>query len=1046
VRQIRFGPFELDVRAGELRKHGVRLLLREQSLRILLLLLEHPGEIVVRGEIRDKLWPNETVVEFDHGINNAVRRLRDALGETAEKPRYIETVARRGYRFLGEVEVVEAPSSGPSGPEPPTPASPEIYSDDLEGKPVSHYLVLDKLGTGGMGVVFRAKDLNLKRNVALKFLPEEYSKHPRPLERFQQEARAAAALNHPNICTIYEIAEHHSRPFIAMELLEGHTLKDLLAERPLPREELLELATQIAGALEAAHKKGIVHRDIKPANLFVTRQRQAKVLDFGLAKLLPEQQFSTVHTITEHTPDSAAAGQRTGASSPVGTVAYMSPEQVRGEDVDPRSDIFSLGVVLYEMAGGKRAFRGGSSVETMNAILCDDPPALPDSVQPAVERLVRRCLEKEPDRRFQSAADLVFALQAVSAPPAAAERSKGKAWWKWAALLCAGLAGGAVYWLALRTPEPPVPLDTTLRRLTNDPGLTTGAAISADGKLIAYASDRADSTNLDIWVQQVDGGGMARLTDDAANDYDPSFSPDATQIAFRSERSGGGIYMVPTLGGEARLLVPEGRRPRFSPDGHWLMYGTGPADVNDVSGSSDVKVWVRPVAGGEATQIGAGCRLFEQTPVWAPDSARILFLGICGIDLARISQPENYGLTAWVATIGRQGLKQNRELYSVWHSIHGANRTRIDQWVANPSRLLIPLSVGDATSVSAVPVSADGTKVGGPPQTLALARGSAARISSALAGRIALSDETSQSHIWSLPINSKGAAAGAPAQLTSGPAGEYFPSLSADGRRLSFLSARANGIRLFYKDLATGREKEVSTEGYRYDTPVFSHDATRILCVQYPSPESWRNVIFEAQVAGGLSRIVWDKAIFSWPWDLAPDDAHLLLSHEMGISDLDLKTLDSTLFLTGTPDELGGARFSPDGRWVTFLRWPKMNAVEKSSRSTILVAPFRKTLVPMREWVRVSDSDSVSDSDPHFSSDGKLIFFGSERDGFGCVWAQRLRPDMHPDGRPFAVYHSHQRRRPLGAHSTVGLAVGPHAIAFSQRELAGNVWLLEPTR
>ena len=446
TRLYRFGPFAFDVRAGELRKHGIRLHLRDQAFQLLLLLLEHPGEIVVRSEIRDRLWPNKTVVEFDHGINSAIRRLRDVLGESAENPRYIETVARRNYRFAGQVEVVEA-----SSPAPLAAPDPEIETDDLEGKSISHYLVLNKLGSGGMGIVYRAEDLNLKRNVALKFLPEEYSRHPQPLARFQQEARAAAALNHPNICTIYEVGEHQSRPFIAMELLEGHTLKDLLAERPLQLGELRTLAMQIVGALGAAHASGIIHRDIKPANLFVTQRGQAKILDFGLAKPLTERPLSAAHAMAgeEAAADSIADGRQTGPSSPVGTVAYMSPEQVRGEELDVRTDLFSFGVVLYEMAGGKPAFGGASSAETMNAILRDDPPGLPDPVPLALDQIVRRCLEKAPDRRFQSAAELGPALESLSPSPARAEPLGRKAWSKWTALLAASFAlmvGGWFYW------------------------------------------------------------------------------------------------------------------------------------------------------------------------------------------------------------------------------------------------------------------------------------------------------------------------------------------------------------------------------------------------------------------------------------------------------------------------------------------------------------------------------------------------------------------------------------------------------------------------
>jgi len=276
---------------------------------------------------------------------------------------------------------------------------------------------------------------------------------------------------------------------------------------------------------------------------------------------------------------------------------------------------------------------------------------------------------------------------------------------------------GAVYWLAMRSSRPSALPENALRRLTSDPGLTTDAAISPDGKLVAYARRG------DIWVQQVDGGRLIRITDDPADDYDPAFSPDGTRIAFRSERAGGGIYLGRALGGEAQELVPQGRRPRFSPDGRWLMYWTGPHNPDDVRGSRAVRLFVQPLAGGTATQVGAGCGLMEQTPVWSPDSSRILFLGSCGSDVP----------TAWVSTLDGKELKPNHDLYdALWHSIHSA--PVIDQWISDPPRLLIPISFEDAAYVSVVPVSADGSRLTGPSQRLTSLTDHVDRVSAALNG------------------------------------------------------------------------------------------------------------------------------------------------------------------------------------------------------------------------------------------------------------------------------------------------------------------------
>jgi DNA-binding winged helix-turn-helix (wHTH) protein len=324
-RGVRFGPFELDARAGELRKHGIKIKLREQPVRILAMLLEHPADVVLREEIRLKLWPNNTIVEFDHGINAAVQKLRDALGDSASEPRYVETVARRGYRFLGEVEKVGEPQ--------PADSRSEMDQSHLEGTTVSHYRILEKLGEGGMGVVWRAHDPRLNRDVAIKISEERFS------DRFEREARAIAALNHPNICTLYDVGPN----FLVMELIEGESLKG-----PLPLEEALRIAHQIADALDAAHEKGIVHRDLKPENIKIKPDGTVKVLDFGLAKV-PDKTPSG--EIFEHS-QSPTLDPVSRVGMVVGTAAYMPPEQARGKLVDKRADIWAFGVILYEMLTG----------------------------------------------------------------------------------------------------------------------------------------------------------------------------------------------------------------------------------------------------------------------------------------------------------------------------------------------------------------------------------------------------------------------------------------------------------------------------------------------------------------------------------------------------------------------------------------------------------------------------------------------------------------------------------------------------------------------
>src|SRR3984885_1028564 len=425
--RVRFGAFELDLSTGELRSIQApdsdnKVLLREQVFQVLRMLLEREGKLVTREEIKGRLWPADTVVDFDQSINATIKALRRALGDSADNPRYIETLARRGYRLMPTIEHLEAALRTALGE---VTAEAPLQSSSLAGKKVSHYRVLDVIGGGGMGMVFKAEDLKLGRLVALKFLPEEFAGDAVALKRFEREAQTASALNHPNICTIYEIEEHEGQPFIAMELLQGDNLRDRLfasKQKPLPLPELFEISAQICDGLQAAHDKGVIHRDIKPANIFLCKSGTVKILDFGLAKLAGSdvalqsaEAASTTVPKASSTESLKQALTRTGTTA--GTAGYMSPEQVRHEELDTRSDLFSFGLVVYEMACGYQAFTGQTLMDVHQAIL-HQPPAPARARNPVLPRsldlVLAKALEKDRNRRYQSATAMKDDLKRIT--------------------------------------------------------------------------------------------------------------------------------------------------------------------------------------------------------------------------------------------------------------------------------------------------------------------------------------------------------------------------------------------------------------------------------------------------------------------------------------------------------------------------------------------------------------------------------------------------------------------------------------------------------
>jgi Tol biopolymer transport system component len=483
------------------------------------------------------------------------------------------------------------------------------------GTLIGPYQIVGWLGAGGMGEVYRARDSRLGRDVAIKLIPETFATDTTRVRRFEQEARAAGQLNHPNILAVYDIGLHAGAPYIVSELLEGESLRSRLHEGVVPARKAIDYARQIAEGLAAAHEKNIVHRDVKPDNLFITSDGRIKILDFGIAKLTRPEDDGVQHT---GRPTETEAGML------IGTASYMSPEQVRGEAVDPRSDIFSFGTVLYEMIAGRPAFTRATAPETMTAILKDDPPALPaPDASPALQRIVARCLEKTREMRFQSARDLAFGLEVTQGLPAAGPLPWNGRKALAAAVVVLGTVAAIAGWLSRRQPPSIDSLlaGATFTPFTNFEGSELDAAISPDGRFVSFIADREGPFH--VLLKQVGTGPFVDLTpgkEDLRNigpNRSAGFSGDGSEVWINGT-AGRRLALIPLTGGTPRAFLSDHAvNVAWSPDGTRLVYFTwddgDPTFVADRTGGNPRQIFVN--AKGDHNHF----------PAWSPDGQWIYY-------------------------------------------------------------------------------------------------------------------------------------------------------------------------------------------------------------------------------------------------------------------------------------------------------------------------------------------------------------------------------------------------------------------------------------
>ena len=760
------------------------------------------------------------------------------------------------------------------------------------GTTLGHYEIGVLIGSGGMGQVYRARDRKLQREVALKLLPTETTTDPERRQRFEREARAVAALNHPHIVTIHSVEDVDGRMFLTMELVNGRPLSELIPRGGLPLDRLLKIAVPLADAVSAAHARGITHRDLKPANVMVTVEGSVKVLDFGLAK-----QHDTVEQADRM--ETRAADIITGQGRILGTVAYMAPEQAEGKQTDARSDIFSLGVVLYEMATGERPFSGDTSLSTLTAIMRDTPRPVTD-INPAIPkelgRVIRRALAKDPDRRQQIGKDLRNELdeirqelesgelvgQTARAVAAAATPPRRVPWVAVAGglLVLAAIAAG-LGWSRRGSSDTAVigndPIAVTVSTVTAEDGNENFPSLSPDGKWMIYGAD-LESTGVDILLRAVGGQTAINLTKDSpGGDSQAVFSPDGERIAFRSARDSGGLFIMGRTGESVRRLTTEGFNPSWSPDGSAIVYATESVGFTPQSRNHKSLLWTVSTTKDERRQLTTTDAV---QPAWSPHGHRIAYWGVFGASVQRDiwtvpaggGEPvrvTNDPAIDWSPAWSPDGLflyfvSDRSGAFSLWRVRidEATGRTTGDpvavpiprQWIGHLSfsadgTLLAMAAMTGQANIEALAFDPDKESVGARRR---VTNGSETSTTSASVSRdgqwLAFNKILNgQEDLWVVKTDGTGLR-----QVTNDAAHDRRPEWSADGKRLLFYSDRVTRYQAWMIGVDGGGLTQLTELPELLIYPVWSPDGSRAVA---SLPIERRAVMFDPHVSAKEQRV-----------------------------------------------------------------------------------------------------------------------------------------------------------------------------------------------